>query len=182
MKEAIVGPDLAAEVGDCPRLKPSRGDLLIKVACAGCNPKDWKAPYYTGKKANPGDDIAGEVAECGEDVVGFSVGDRVAAFHQMGTPGGAFAEYAIAPATTTFHLLIKVSFEGVWCNDSSGMSHCGYRIVSQPPTASTLVEVQQEDAALNLRWIHRDRRFRQASSEAYGSPTGGYVDIASHSN
>ncbi|KAK3073562.1 hypothetical protein LTR53_004755 [Teratosphaeriaceae sp. CCFEE 6253] len=111
MKEAIVGPDLAVEVVDCPRPKPSRGDLLIKVACAGCNPKDWKAPHYTGKKANPGDDIAGEFAECGEDVVGFSVGDRVAAVHQMGTLGGAFAEYAIAPATTTFHLLIKVSFE-----------------------------------------------------------------------
>ncbi|KAK0890708.1 hypothetical protein LTR57_025032 [Friedmanniomyces endolithicus] len=53
------GPDLALEVVDFPRPKPSRGDLLIKVACAGCNPKDWKAPHYTGKKANPGDGLGG---------------------------------------------------------------------------------------------------------------------------
>lgn len=46
---------------------------------------------------NTGDDIAGTVEAVGEDVVGFNKGDRVAAFHEMTTSHGAFAEYAIAP-------------------------------------------------------------------------------------
>jgi len=42
----------------------------------------------------------------------FKVGDRVAAFHVMGTPGGAYAEYAVAPATTILKLPEAVTFEG----------------------------------------------------------------------
>ena len=60
---------------------------------------------------NPGDDIAGTVHSVGDNVVGFHPGDRVAAFHRMITPHGSFAEYAIAPANTTFHLPKKTSFE-----------------------------------------------------------------------
>lgn len=47
----------------------------------------------------------------GENVVGFNKGDRVAAFHQMMTSNGAFAEYAIAPYYTTFHIPNSTSFE-----------------------------------------------------------------------
>lgn len=47
----------------------------------------------------------------GENVVGFKKGDRVAAFHEMMTPHGAFAEYAIAPYYTTFHIPNSTSFE-----------------------------------------------------------------------
>jgi NADPH:quinone reductase-like Zn-dependent oxidoreductase len=46
-------------------------------------------------------------------VVGFRKGERVAAFHQMKTPHGSFAEYAIAPAHTTFRLPDGISFEEV---------------------------------------------------------------------
>jgi NADPH:quinone reductase-like Zn-dependent oxidoreductase len=42
----------------------------------------------------------------------LKVGDRVAAFHEMRTPGGSYAEYAVAWAYTTFHLPEKTSFEG----------------------------------------------------------------------
>jgi NADPH:quinone reductase len=48
-------------------------------------------------------------------VVEFKVGDRVAAFHEMFTPHGAFAEFAIAPSWTTFHVPKGVSFEEVKC-------------------------------------------------------------------
>lgn len=44
-------------------------------------------------------------------MTGFHVGDRVAAFHVMGQPYGSFAEYAVAPSTTTFHIPAKTSFE-----------------------------------------------------------------------
>lgn len=44
------------------------------------------------KAANTGDDIAGVVHAVGENVYEIKPGDRIAAFHQMGTPGGSYAE------------------------------------------------------------------------------------------
>lgn len=41
----------------------------------------------------------------------FKPGDRVAAFHVLQASGGSYAEYAVAPAHTTFHLPAKTSFE-----------------------------------------------------------------------
>ena len=113
MKEAIVSPDLSVKIIDSPVPKPGPGEVLIKVICAGFNPKDWKYPFFTKQPGNTGDDVAGEVAEVGEDVFEFKHGDKVAAFHEMTTSGGAFAEYAIAHASTTFHLPKKTSFEEV---------------------------------------------------------------------
>jgi NADPH2:quinone reductase len=63
------------------------------------------------KDHNSGDDIAGVVKSLGPDVIGFSEGDRVAAFHVMLAPHGAFAEYAIAPAHTVFAIPTPISFE-----------------------------------------------------------------------
>jgi NADPH:quinone reductase-like Zn-dependent oxidoreductase len=68
---------------------------------------------FSKKAHNAGDDLAGTVAAVGEDVTEFHVGDRVAAFHEMLQPNGAYAEYAIAPAATTFHIPEKTSFEEV---------------------------------------------------------------------
>lgn len=61
---------------------------------------------------NTGDDIAGIVHSVGSNVWEFKPGDRVASFHEMLTPGGSFAEYALGRQHTTFHLPSKVSFEG----------------------------------------------------------------------
>jgi NADPH:quinone reductase-like Zn-dependent oxidoreductase len=60
---------------------------------------------------NSGDDVAGTIAAIGEGVTEFHVGDRVAAFHEMVQPDGAFAEYAIAWESTTFHIPAKTTFE-----------------------------------------------------------------------
>lgn len=60
---------------------------------------------------NTGDNISGTMEAVGEDVIGFSKGDRVAAFHKMTTSHEAFAEYAIAPYYTTFHIPNSTSFE-----------------------------------------------------------------------
>jgi NADPH:quinone reductase len=51
------------------------------------------------------------VESVGEGVTEFKAGDRVGAFHQMVTPGGSYAEYAIAWAYTTFHIPEKTTFE-----------------------------------------------------------------------
>jgi NADPH:quinone reductase-like Zn-dependent oxidoreductase len=80
---------------------------------SGTNPKDWKMPrVFTKESSNPGDDIAGYVETVGNGVIGFRKGDKVAAFHQMMTAGGSYAEYAIAWEHTTFHIPEKTSFEG----------------------------------------------------------------------
>lgn len=61
---------------------------------------------------NQGDDISGIVHEVGAEVTEFKKGDRVAAFHEMMTPGGSYAEYGLSWDHTTFHLPETTSFEG----------------------------------------------------------------------
>jgi NADPH:quinone reductase len=73
---------------------------------------------------NQGDDIAGIISEVGSDVTEYKSGDRVGAFHRMLTPGGSYAEYAVAPATTTFHLPKNISFEEAATLPLSGMTAC----------------------------------------------------------
>ena len=60
---------------------------------------------------NSGDDVAGFVHAVGANVTDFHIGDRVAALHELGTPGGSYAEYALVWDWTTFHLGDHVSFE-----------------------------------------------------------------------
>ena len=79
---------------------------------SGSNPKDWKVPNVLPPH-NSGDDIAGFVEEIGENVIEFKKGERVAAFHEMMTENGSFAEYAIAWAHTTFRIPDSTSFEEV---------------------------------------------------------------------
>lgn len=121
MKEAIVDPDLTVSIRDTAIPVPEPGQLLIRVVVSGTNPKDWKMPrVFSKQSSNPGDDIAGYVEAVGDGVVGFRKGDKVAAFHQMMTPGGSYAEYAIAWEHTTFHISEKTSFEGKSCRSFLG--------------------------------------------------------------
>ena len=55
--------------------------------------------------------MAGVVHSIGKGVYEFKPGDRVAALHAFGTENGSFAEYAVAPDWTTFHIPHNVSFE-----------------------------------------------------------------------
>lgn len=87
--------------------------MLIKVIATDSNPKDWKASkgHGTEQGINQGDDISGIVHAVGSNVFEYQPGDRVAAFHRMFAPHGSYAEYAIAPASTTFKLPHNVKFE-----------------------------------------------------------------------
>ena len=64
-----------------PIPKPATGQLLVKVAAAALNPSDWKSHvmgYYKGPYPMVGGfDGAGVVEDVGEDVTGFTKGDRV---------------------------------------------------------------------------------------------------------
>ncbi|GAB7350169.1 hypothetical protein MBLNU459_g0834t1 [Dothideomycetes sp. NU459] len=112
VREAIVGKGPKVKIVDSPVPKAGPGQVVIKVAYSGSNPKDWKRPEYMDKgEANQGDDIAGTVYELGEGVSEFKKGDRVIAFHEMMKPGGSYAEYGVAWSHTTAHLPDKISFQ-----------------------------------------------------------------------
>lgn len=113
MKEVIVhpSPDIWTEIVEVPIPKPGKDDVLIKVIAAGSNVKDWDHLTRLNISLNSGDDIAGVVHELGENVTDLKVGERVAAFHPMMTPGGAYAEYAIAPSHTVFRIPDDMQFE-----------------------------------------------------------------------
>ncbi|GKZ27643.1 hypothetical protein AbraIFM66951_001744 [Aspergillus brasiliensis] len=114
MKEATVTNNLSVIVQETSIPTPQPGQLLIRVVAAGLNPKDWKLPLFflgNAPPSNQGDDISGYVEAVGEGVAGFKKGDRVATLHQMFTPHGGYAEYAIAWAYTTFHIPESTDFE-----------------------------------------------------------------------
>ncbi|KAF4978862.1 hypothetical protein FZEAL_4822 [Fusarium zealandicum] len=112
MKEALVSAGPKVEIIDSPIPKPNADQVVIKVVVSGSNPKDWKVPEWIVKEpSNQGDDIAGIVHQVGANVTEFKTGDRVAAFHQMLTPHGSYAEYALAWQHTTFHIPAHTSFE-----------------------------------------------------------------------
>ncbi|KAJ9617178.1 hypothetical protein H2200_000899 [Cladophialophora chaetospira] len=107
------GNDIEVRLKDVPVPKPLPSQVLIRVVAVGTNPKDWKyLLQFNGKQGETaGDDIAGFVEAVGSDVTEFKVGDRVGAFHEMTTPHGGFAEFAIAWENSTFHLRKETSFE-----------------------------------------------------------------------
>ncbi|EXJ66232.1 uncharacterized protein A1O5_10848 [Cladophialophora psammophila CBS 110553] len=125
MKEVINFAGPSSKIVDSSIPEPGEDDVFIKVVVSGTNPKDWKLPDFAQgyphddgsmlararNGLNQGDDIAGIVEKVGKNVVEFKPGERVAGFHRMATPGGSYAEYAIAPSWTTFHLPTKTSFE-----------------------------------------------------------------------
>lgn len=115
MKEAFIDKNLAVNIRDVDIPTPQPGQVLIQVVVSGTNPKDWKLPrWQPDNLTNPGDDIAGYVEAVGEGVQKFRKGDKVAAFHEMMSPHGSYAEYAIAWEHTTFHLSEKTTFEGMF--------------------------------------------------------------------
>jgi NADPH2:quinone reductase len=118
MKEVVIHPlpTLRGEIRDVSIPIPAHDQVVIKVAVAGSNVKDWAHITARNLSINSGDDIAGTIHSLGDGVRAtneFNIGDRVAAFHPMLTAGGAYAEYATAPYHTVFKLPNNTTFEGM---------------------------------------------------------------------
>ncbi|RMJ26963.1 hypothetical protein PHISP_02151 [Aspergillus sp. HF37] len=132
MKEALIDNSLTVTIHDTQIPTPGPNQVLIRVVVSGSNPKDWKLPKIFGQTDSPknhgddiaryveafsaspknhGDDIAGYVEAVGAGVAQFRKGDRVAAFHEMMTAHGSYAEFAIAWEGSTFHVPERTSFE-----------------------------------------------------------------------
>lgn len=144
MKEAIlsVSEDTGNEVNiiDSPIPKPGPNEVQIKVVAVAMNPKDWfvldvrvlnwlssnnsarKSAIWNKTPNNAGDDIAGMISAIGEGVLDFVVGQRVAAFHPSMARAGGFAEYAVAPAHSTFHIPENITFQEAATVPLAGMT------------------------------------------------------------
>lgn len=88
-----------------PTPAPARGEVLLRVHAATVNHTDifHRTGQFFIQKALPhvlGMDVAGEIADVGEGVTGWRVGDRCAAtFEALGRErDGAYAEYTTIPA------------------------------------------------------------------------------------
>jgi NADPH:quinone reductase-like Zn-dependent oxidoreductase len=90
------------EVRDVPKPVPAAGDVLVEVKAAGINPGEamirrgalhdrWPATFPSGQ----GSDLAGVVAEIGDGVDAFAVGDEVLGFSEDRT---SHAQFVVVPA------------------------------------------------------------------------------------
>lgn len=89
---------------DVDRPRPASGQVLVEVAATSFNPVDvgiragfLQQVFTVTFPHTPGIDVSGTVAEVGEDVEGWTVGDAVVGFLPM-DKDGASAEFVIAPA------------------------------------------------------------------------------------
>lgn len=102
----------ATEVAEVPEPSPGPGELAIDVAFAGVNFIDVMARrgdpgYASGWPYVAGLEVAGTIRAVGDGTGDLKVGDRVAAF----TPGGGFAEVAVAPSALTVEVPPGVTLE-----------------------------------------------------------------------
>jgi NADPH2:quinone reductase len=103
------GPDkLVFESAALP--EPKAGEVRVKVAAVGVNfvetyqRRGW---YTVPLPLIPGGEFAGVVDALGEGVSGFQIGERVA----TASGSGAYAQYAIAPASKLVPVPAGVSLE-----------------------------------------------------------------------
>lgn len=106
------GPPESLVIEDRDDPSPGPGQVLVDVAAAGINFPDvlsiaGKYQVKTPPPFIPGNEAAGTVAEVGEDVSHYAVGDRVI----VATRGSAFAEKCVADEVTTMPLPRQLDFE-----------------------------------------------------------------------
>jgi NADPH:quinone reductase-like Zn-dependent oxidoreductase len=102
MMTAYGGPEVL-EVQEVERPVPASGEVLIESAAAGVNPVDTQVRAGTWVPEEMGEpptilgwDLAGTVAELGEEVSGFEPGERVFGMPRFPGPGCCDAEYVVA--------------------------------------------------------------------------------------
>ncbi|WP_435183450.1 NADPH:quinone reductase [Halobellus sp. EA9] len=108
------GPEVLT-VDEVDEPDPDYGQVVVDVEAAGVNPVDT----YFREGAYPvphlpfigGGDLAGTVAEVGEGVEQFAVGDRVFGTGLGNGMPGSYAEQAAAPADFLAHLPEEVDFD-----------------------------------------------------------------------
>jgi NADPH:quinone reductase len=103
--ERLGEPAQVLRLATAPRPSPAAGQLVVRVLAAPANFPDallCRGTYQVKPDLpfTPGLELCGVVAAVGEGVASFSVGDRVIGSSVL--PAGAFAEYAVMAAASTF--------------------------------------------------------------------------------
>ncbi|SDJ79584.1 NADPH:quinone reductase [Catalinimonas alkaloidigena] len=121
MKAIVInqyGGEEVLELDDMPIPEIGADEVLVKNYATSVNPVDWKvrkgdAKLLTGFKFPRvlGGDVAGTVAQLGENVRRFQPGDRVFALKPALKEGGAYAEYVAIKARYLVHIPQELSFE-----------------------------------------------------------------------
>ena len=106
------GPPESLVLEDCELPPPGKGEVRVRVRCAGVNFPDiliieGKYQFKPDFPFSPGSECAGDVLSVGPGVSDFKPGDRVIAL----TGHGAFAEEVNAPAVKCLHLPDDISYE-----------------------------------------------------------------------
>ncbi|THU90594.1 GroES-like protein [Dendrothele bispora CBS 962.96] len=93
---------------------PPPGELIVKVKAAALNPIDWKIQaydlFYEKYPAIIGNDVAGDVEEVGEGVVGFKKGDRVFFQGAFANEYAGYQQYTRARAGFVAHIPQQLSY------------------------------------------------------------------------
>jgi putative PIG3 family NAD(P)H quinone oxidoreductase len=105
------GPE-ALVLDDVPDPMPRPGEVVVEVVAAGVNRADLmqRQGHYDpppGSSAYPGLEVSGRVAQLGDGVEGWSVGDEVCAL----LTGGGYAERVAVPAGQLLPVPAGVSLE-----------------------------------------------------------------------
>ena len=109
------GPEVL-KLGQAEKPSPSAGQVLIRVIATSVNRPDivqreGNYPPPKGDSEILGLEVSGVVDEVGEDVSGWSQGDRVMAL----VGGGGYAEYAVAYACHCMRIPESMSFAEAAC-------------------------------------------------------------------
>ncbi len=106
------GDESVLHLGEVAKPTPSAGELLIEIAATAVNRADLMQrqglyPPPPGASEILGLECAGTVAAVGDDVSGWSVGDRVMAL----LPGGGYAAYVTVDAGSALRVPPGMSLE-----------------------------------------------------------------------
>jgi len=114
----------AAEVltyGEMPTPSPGPGEVLVRLACSGVNPSDWKTRSGRARpivfpRVIPHSDGAGTIEAVGEGVDRARIGERVWIWNgQWKRPFGTAAEYIALPTAQAVRLPDNTPFDAGAC-------------------------------------------------------------------
>ena len=113
MRQAVItrhGPPEVFEMREGPEPRPGVGEVRVRVRAAGINFADVLARLglYPDAPKPPlvvGYEVAGHIDAIGDEVTGFSEGERVVALTRF----GGYSDVVVAPAAQCFHFPDRLS-------------------------------------------------------------------------
>jgi NADPH:quinone reductase-like Zn-dependent oxidoreductase len=132
IQDGYGNPERVLRLGEIEVPSIGAGDVLIRVRATSVNTPDWAtvegAPYIMRpgiglrrpKRPVRGSDVAGVVEAVGQQVTDLAPGDEVFGTTKGGA--GAFAQYAVAPATQLVKKPAELTFTDAAASVESGLA------------------------------------------------------------